>query len=434
MNQDKRFQLLPFLALCLIFIGTPWLYAQNAKTNFQFTILKSTCEPQTEVLLKINGRSNEYRTDKEGVIVFDFDASSSYTYTASLYFLSDLQKSVLSFPLEKEKNIRTFYLDSPEDIAVFKQQNQTFSIEGFVKDEKDNPITGAIISIQGTGRKTVSDEIGLFQIEADYNHPIAIRAEGMENRLLNITPFLKETNDPYTVYMKEKSAGRVYSVVSQMPEFPRGGMKAFVNYLKRNLVYPPQALRDSIEGVVAVQFVVETNGEITSPVIVRHLEASMDTAALTAIRNMPRWIPGKENGRAVRCKYSVPVQFKIPRKAPEPKETPRPQKDTLNHTVLPQPPVLLQDSLKKDSLLHLQTDSILPPALLQKTANDSLIVTPADTLQKDSTQIQAPVEQPATQAPKKRNFLVRFFRWLFGIKDKEPVAPAENAATVPAEN
>lgn len=83
MNQDKRFQLLPFLALCLIFIGTPWLYAQNAKTNFQFTILKSTCEPQTEVLLKINGRSNEYRTDKEGVIVFDFDASSSYTYTAS---------------------------------------------------------------------------------------------------------------------------------------------------------------------------------------------------------------------------------------------------------------------------------------------------------------------------------------------------------------
>lgn len=103
MNQDKRFQLLPFLALCLIFIGTPWLYAQNAKTNFQFTILKSTCEPQTEVLLKINGRSNEYRTDKEGVIVFDFDASSSYTYTASLYFLSDLQKSVLSFPLEKKK-------------------------------------------------------------------------------------------------------------------------------------------------------------------------------------------------------------------------------------------------------------------------------------------------------------------------------------------
>jgi hypothetical protein len=55
-------------------------------------------------------------------------------------------------------------------------------------------------------------------------------------------------------------------------------------------------------------------------------------------------------------------------------------------------------------------------------------------LQKDSSQIQAPVEQPAAQAPKKRNFLVRFFRWLFGIKDKEPVAPAENAATVPAEN
>ena len=62
----------------------------------------------------------------------------------------------------KEKNIRTFYLDSPEDIAVFKQQNQTFSIEGFVKDEKDNPITGASsASREREGKR--------FRMKSDYS-------------------------------------------------------------------------------------------------------------------------------------------------------------------------------------------------------------------------------------------------------------------------
>ena len=122
--------------------------------------------------------------------------------------------------------------------------------------------------------------------------------------------------------MQRKSSSRIYASAEQMPQYP-GGMKAFQNYLKRNLKYPPQAKRDSIEGVVAIQFVVERNGRITSPVIVRSLEPSMDTVALNVIRNMPRWIPAKDHGTIVRCKYSVPVQFKIER--PKPVQ-PKPQR------------------------------------------------------------------------------------------------------------
>lgn len=271
----------------------------------------------------------------------------------------------------------------------------------------------------------LSDEIGLFRIEADYNHPITIRAERMENRSLNITTFLQHPDEPYTVIMYRKNSTRIYSVVEEMPEYP-GGMKAFVNYLKRKLVYPPQAKKENLEGVVAVQFVVEKDGRITSPTIVRSLRADMDSAALTAIRNMPNWIPAREHGMRVRCKYSVPVQFKIERPKPAPKKTPlatdtiaAPKDslgtdslatDSLKKIVLPGDS-LLKDSLriKPDSLLQRGDSLLLRPDSLT-VLNDSLVVS------NDSIAAQPTTDQPADK-PKKRNIFVRLFRWLFGIKD-----------------
>ena len=223
-----------------------------------------------------------------------------------------------------------------------------------------------------------------------------------------------------------------------MPQYP-GGMKAFQNYLKRNLKYPPQAKRDSIEGVVVIQFVVERNGRITSPTIVRNLEASMDTVALNVIRDMPRWTPAKDHGITVRYKYSMPVQFKIERPKPVPPKPALASKDS----------IMVQDSLLADSLRtdsvsmdslrmkklipdSLQTDSLrlhkdslrlVPDSL--RMPNDSLLLkkdsllAPADSLiaPKDSL-AQTPDTNAEPQKPKKRNIFVRFFRWLFGIKDK----------------
>ena len=161
------------------------------------------------------------------------------------------------------------------------ENNKTVTIEGFVKDSSQKPIQGAIISIQGTGRKVLSDEIGLFRIEADYNHPITIRAERMENRLLNITTFLQHPDEPYTVIMYRKNSTRIYSVVEEMPEYP-GGMKAFVNYLKRKLVYPPQAKKENLEGVVADTVCCRKRRTNHLTYGCTSLRADMDSAALTA--------------------------------------------------------------------------------------------------------------------------------------------------------
>lgn len=426
MDFTKRIYAFVTFLLCFTFILPQNVHGEEDKeTEFRITILKTSGEPQVGMILKINGRSDKYLSNEQGVITFQYKIDKSYNRLANIYFPGDETKAATSFVLKETETTKTIYLDSQEDIASFKQNNKTVTIEGFVKDSSQKPIQGAIISIQGTGRKVLSDEIGLFRIEADYNHPITIRAERMENRSLNITTFLQHPDEPYTVIMYRKNSTRIYSVVEEMPEYP-GGMKAFVNYLKRKLVYPPQAKKENLEGVVAVQFVVEKDGRITSPTIVRSLRADMDSAALTAIRNMPNWIPAREHGMRVRCKYSVPVQFKIERPKPAPKKTPlatdtiaAPKDslgtdslatDSLKKIVLPGDS-LLKDSLriKPDSLLQRGDSLLLRPDSLT-VLNDSLVVS------NDSIAVQPTTDQPADK-PKKRNIFVRFFRWLFGIKD-----------------
>ena len=426
MEFTKRIYAFVTFLLCFTFILPQNVHGEEDKeTEFRITILKTSGEPQVGMILKINGRSDKYLSNEQGVITFQYKIDKSYNRLANIYFPGDETKAATSFVLKETETSKTIYLDSQEDIASFKQNNKTVTIEGFVKDSSQKPIQGAIISIQGTGRKVLSDEIGLFRIEADYNHPITIRAERMENRLLNITTFLQHPDEPYTVIMYRKNSTRIYSVVEEMPEYP-GGMKAFVNYLKRKLVYPPQAKKENLEGVVAVQFVVEKDGRITSPTVVRSLRADMDSAALTAIRNMPNWIPAREHGMRVRCKYSVPVQFKIERPKPAPKKTPlatdtiaAPKDslgtdslatDSLKKIVLPGDS-LLKDSLriKPDSLLQRGDSLLLRPDSLT-ALNDSLVVS------NDSIAAQPTTDQPADK-PKKRNIFVRFFRWLFGIKD-----------------
>lgn len=426
MDFTKRIYAFVTFLLCFTFILPQNVHGEEDKeTEFRITILKTSGEPQVGMILKINGRSDKYLSNEQGVITFQYKIDKSYNRLANIYFPGDETKAATSFVLKETETSKTIYLDSQEDIASFKQNNKTVTIEGFVKDSSQKPIQGAIISIQGTGRRVLSDEIGLFRIEADYNHPITIRAERMENRSLNITTFLQHPDEPYTVIMYRKNSTRIYSVVEEMPEYP-GGMKAFVNYLKRKLVYPPQAKKENLEGVVAVQFVVEKDGRITSPTVVRSLRADMDSAALTAIRNMPNWIPAREHGMRVRCKYSVPVQFKIERPKPAPKKTPlatdtiaAPKDslgtdslatDSLKKIVLPGDS-LLKDSLriKPDSLLQRGDSLLLRPDSLT-VLNDSLVVS------NDSIAAQPTTDQPADK-PKKRNIFVRFFRWLFGIKD-----------------
>ena len=103
---------------------------------------------------------------------------------------------------------------------------------------------------------------------------------------------------------------KVFDVVEQMPSFP-GGPQALMQWLSENVRYPVVAQENGVQGRVVVSFVVERDGSITDGKVVRSVDPSLDKEAARVVKSMPRWIPGKQNGQAVRVKYNVPVAFRL---------------------------------------------------------------------------------------------------------------------------
>ena len=101
-----------------------------------------------------------------------------------------------------------------------------------------------------------------------------------------------------------------FDVVEEMPQFP-GGPSALFEYLSKNIKYPVVAEENGVQGRVIVTFVVERDGSITDVKVVKSVDPSLDKEAQRVVKSMPHWIPGKQNGSAVRVKYTVPVTFRL---------------------------------------------------------------------------------------------------------------------------
>ena len=109
---------------------------------------------------------------------------------------------------------------------------------------------------------------------------------------------------------KPEVATKVFDVVEEMPSFP-GGQGALMSFLSSNIKYPVVAQENGVQGRVIVGFVVERDGSITDVKVMRSVDPSLDREAQRVVRAMPRWKPGKQNGSAVRVKYTVPVVFRL---------------------------------------------------------------------------------------------------------------------------
>lgn len=107
-------------------------------------------------------------------------------------------------------------------------------------------------------------------------------------------------------------SNKPYVSVEQMPELPGGGGQiAIVAAIQKAVRYPSMALRNQVEGRVFVSFVVDPKGEVTDVKIVKGLGSGIDEETIRAIKTLPRFIPGKQNGREVSVSFTVPVTYKI---------------------------------------------------------------------------------------------------------------------------
>ena len=115
---------------------------------------------------------------------------------------------------------------------------------------------------------------------------------------------------PVEVEEEEVEEQQIFQVVEEMPEFP-GGMGECMKFLGKNIKYPTISQENGVQGRVIVQFVVNRDGSIVDPVVVRGVDPYLDKEALRVIASMPKWKPGKQRGKAVRVKYTVPVTFRL---------------------------------------------------------------------------------------------------------------------------
>lgn len=106
----------------------------------------------------------------------------------------------------------------------------------------------------------------------------------------------------------EEEQNKIFEVVEQQPQFPGGSVNG---WLADHIKYPVVAAENGISGRVVVQFVVERDGSVSQVRVVRGVDPSLDKEATRVVSAMPKWIPGKQNGSAVRVKYTVPVTFRL---------------------------------------------------------------------------------------------------------------------------
>lgn len=115
---------------------------------------------------------------------------------------------------------------------------------------------------------------------------------------------------PIGPVVEEVDENQIYDIVEENPRFP-GGDEACMKWLSENIKYPPICVEQGIQGRVYAQFVVNKDGSIVDIKIVRSPDPYLSKEAERVLKMMPKWSPGKQRGKPVRVKFSLPVMFRL---------------------------------------------------------------------------------------------------------------------------
>lgn len=120
----------------------------------------------------------------------------------------------------------------------------------------------------------------------------------------------KSANQLYSADRAETDTSPVFTIVEEMPSYP-GGENAKNRFLAENINYPEIARNYFIQGTSYVQFIINRNGSVSDVLILRGIGGGCDEEAIRVVKMMPKWIPGKQNGKTVRVKFIMPIYFKL---------------------------------------------------------------------------------------------------------------------------
>jgi len=192
---------------------------------------------------------------------------------------------------EEEEEIEVVY--QQEEIEQLVEQQEVMNSEKFTAYEADDDIKPE--EQTKTQDEMAESTTAVGALDFDQGSDEAEHVLQLDEKVVEKKPEVVEEQ-------------KIFDVVEQQPTFPGGDPRAWIS---QNIHYPPVAEENGVQGQVVCQFVVETDGSISNVTVARGADPSLDKEAVRVIKSMPKWVPGKQNGRAVRVKYTIPVKFQL---------------------------------------------------------------------------------------------------------------------------
>jgi TonB family protein len=213
--------------------------------------------------------------------------------------------------LKKSKNPHSFLILSLICLTLISCEPNNKNDQNNSRNSNDIETTTGEVAID-----TSNIEV-LGKINSNYNSKKEINQSKMKEELLMgdciIQPEIEvQGMIAYQPDIKQQeNDSTVLKFAEKMPEF-NGGINALFDYIQKNVIYPEYENNNNIEGTVYVRFIVDRNGKIVKPTILKSVSGSInfDTEAIKVINNMPNWIPGENNGEKVNVEYNLPIRFK----------------------------------------------------------------------------------------------------------------------------
>jgi TonB family protein len=123
-------------------------------------------------------------------------------------------------------------------------------------------------------------------------------------------PSMGPTNIAARINDVGKDGNSIFDITEVQPN-PPGGMQGWNKYLQENLTYPAEARSKGIEGTVIVVFVINSDGSVSNPEILRGIGGGADEEALRVVKNSPDWSPAKQKDQVVNSRMRLPIRFKL---------------------------------------------------------------------------------------------------------------------------
>ncbi|MBO4723797.1 MAG: energy transducer TonB [Bacteroidaceae bacterium] len=187
-----------------------------------------------------------------------------------------------------------------EQVAPAPVQNEPDNIE-IVNDDAD---------IEEDVMAAVNDEVHWVDL-SDSDYPVYQDTSAIEEDIfVTLDGDDWDWESDFVEVIQIPGEEDVYLVLEVSPEFP-GGTQALLNYLRENMIYPDSCRNNNIQGRVLVTFIVEKDGSISNPKVVKSVNSLFDAEALRLVSNMPKWVPGTQKGETQRVKYTIPINFRL---------------------------------------------------------------------------------------------------------------------------